>query len=190
MMRGVSEMVLSAIAASEREEVPSPEALRTFLGTIPSPVAIATARNERGEKAGVTISSFTAVSLQPPIVAWCLRSSSYSRVLFEEASIFAFNFLSDQQEALCRHFAQVRSADKFEGVLWQPGEYGAPVLSNCAATMVCEKVDQQFIGDHVMFFGETKSIRRTIQNGLVVIGPRLTSTLQLADVVRQQRGGL
>jgi flavin reductase (DIM6/NTAB) family NADH-FMN oxidoreductase RutF len=183
-------MVSSLIDVSEKEEAPFPEALRSFLGAIPSSVAVATARNERGEKVGVTISSFTAVSLQPPIMAWCLRSSSYSRALFEETSIFAFNFLSDQQETLCRHFARGGSADKFEGVPWQLGEHGAPILANCAAYMVCKKVDQQFIGDHVMFFGQTKSIRRTIHDGLVVIGPRLTSTLQLTDVARQQRGGL
>jgi flavin reductase (DIM6/NTAB) family NADH-FMN oxidoreductase RutF len=175
-----------ATKIDKEDDIP-PSELRSFLSALPLSVAIVTAFDGHERKAGVTVSSFTLVSLQPPIVAWCLKVTSYSRCIFEECSTFAFNFLSDKQEALCRHFAQGRNSDKFEGVPWQPGESGAPVFPNCAALMECEKIGQQCIGDHVMFFGQTKFFRRTVQNNLVALGPRLTSTIHFQRSTQRQR---
>lgn len=133
-------------------EALSPFALRSALGRFASGVTIVCCRAADGTPFGLTVNSFSALSLQPPLVLWSLRSASPSLGAFRSAKHFAVNVLAEDQLALSRRFAS-SVADKFAQGDWALGKGGAPVLAGCAAVFECELASAQPAGDHVLFIG-------------------------------------
>jgi flavin reductase (DIM6/NTAB) family NADH-FMN oxidoreductase RutF len=131
----------------------SAQALRTALGRYATGVTIASCRAGDGSPVGLTANSFNALSLQPPLVLWSLRSVSPNLDAFVAASHFAVNVLAENQVELSRRFASLRP-DKFAEGLWSEGLGGAPVLRGCAAVFECEQMSHQVAGDHVLFIGQ------------------------------------
>lgn len=127
-------------------------ALRAAFGRFATGVTIVSCRTPDGTPVGLTANSFTALSLDPPLVLWSLRRTSPSVQAFVAAGHFAVNVLSEAQVELSRRFASP-VADKFDEGLWHAGEGGAPVLSGCTASFECETVSHQEAGDHVLFIG-------------------------------------
>jgi 3-hydroxy-9,10-secoandrosta-1,3,5(10)-triene-9,17-dione monooxygenase reductase component len=131
---------------------PAPLALRAALGRFATGVTIVTCTGPDGAPVGLTANSFTALSLDPPLVLWSLRRASASLAAFEAAPHFAVNVLAETQVDLSRRFASPQ-ADKFGEGAWGPGLGGAPVLAGCAAVFECEVASRQVAGDHVLFIG-------------------------------------
>lgn len=129
-------------------------ALRKALGHFTTGVAVATILGVDGKPLGLTINSFSSVSLAPPIVAWNLQLSSANRHAFESASHFAINVLSQTQKDLSRRFASIGTEDRFAGLEWECGTGGVPVLDGAVAQFQCRMVSTQTVGDHVLFLGE------------------------------------
>ncbi len=132
--------------------VPPPQALRAALGRFPTGVTIVTCVDGAGQRIGLTVNSFAALSLDPPLVLWSLRRASPSLAAFCAADHFAVNVLADSQIELSRRFA-ASLADKFGDGSWTEGEGGAPVLGGCAAVFECATEVQQPAGDHMLFIG-------------------------------------
>jgi 3-hydroxy-9,10-secoandrosta-1,3,5(10)-triene-9,17-dione monooxygenase reductase component len=126
--------------------------LRAALGRFATGVTIVGCRADDGGAVGLTANSFSALSLQPPLVLWSLRSASPNLPAFMAASHFAVNVLAENQVDLSRRFASPLP-DKFAEGLWSEGLGGAPVLAGCAAVFECEQVSAQDAGDHVLFIG-------------------------------------
>ncbi len=131
----------------------SAQALRTALGRYATGVTIVSCRAGDDSPVGLTANSFNALSLQPPLVLWSLRSVSPNLDAFVAASHFAVNVLAENQVELSRRFASLRP-DKFAEGLWSEGLGGAPVLRGCAAVFECEQMSHQVAGDHVLFIGQ------------------------------------
>jgi flavin reductase (DIM6/NTAB) family NADH-FMN oxidoreductase RutF len=129
-----------------------PRALRTVLGRFATGVTIITCVDAAGERIGLTANSFSALSLDPPLVLWSLRQVSPSLSAFRAATHFAINILAESQVDLSRRFAS-GVTDKFAEGLWSEGAGGAPVLSGSAAVLECERTVEQTAGDHVLFIG-------------------------------------
>lgn len=130
-------------------------AFRDTLGCFATGVAVLTARSARGEAVGVTISSFNAVSLDPPLVLWSLSDSSPSLATFRQASHFAVNVLAASQQALSDRFA-ARAPDRFSGLTVRDGLGGAPLLDGCCAWFECHNEVQHAGGDHLIFIGRVQ----------------------------------
>lgn len=128
-------------------------ALRAALGRFATGVTIVSCRAPDGTPVGLTANSFNALSLQPPLVLWSLRSASPNLEAFVAASHFAVNVLAESQVELSRRFASSAS-DKFAEGLWAEGLGGAPVLGGCAAVFQCAQTSFQTAGDHVLFIGQ------------------------------------
>ncbi|MED5621722.1 flavin reductase family protein [Ideonella sp. BN130291] len=126
--------------------------LRSALGGFATGVTIVTCVDGAGHRVGLTANSFTALSLEPPLVLWSLRSASPSLNAFASGAHFAINVLGEGQVALSRRFASP-VADKFAEGVWHAGLGGVPVLNEAAAVFECELVSQQEAGDHVLFIG-------------------------------------
>ena len=140
---------------------PHPEELkrlRTALGRFATGVTIVTCRDADGQARGLTVNSFTSVSLDPPLVLWSLRSNSTSLEAFENASHFAVNVLSEEQVEVSRHFAS-QLLDKFSMGHWVDGLGGAPVLSGAAAVFECETHQSVDAGDHRLLLGRVSAFR-------------------------------
>ncbi|MEO5735746.1 MAG: flavin reductase family protein [Rubrivivax sp.] len=144
-----TEPVASGAAAKPQVEL---ALLRRALGRFTTGVTIVSCLDARGRPVGLTVNSFNALSLDPPLVLWSLRESSASVSAFAGASHFVVNVLAEGQLEISRRFAS-RISDKFAAVDWSPGIGGGPVLSGCAAVFECENSAQQIVGDHHLYFG-------------------------------------
>ncbi|MCU1658614.1 MAG: hsaB 3 [Pseudonocardiales bacterium] len=124
---------------------------RHVLGHFATGVAVITAIGPSGP-AGMAVSSFTSVSLEPPLVAFLPDKSSTSWPEIRDAGTFCVNILSAGQEQLCAQFAR-KGLDKFAGVSWQPAPSGAPVLDGVMAWIDCELTQTFESGDHYIAIG-------------------------------------
>lgn len=138
--------------------VPAPQALRTALGRFATGVAIITCVDGAGQRIGLTANSFSALSLDPPLVLWSLRRSSLSLPAFAAAAHFAVNVLAESQVELSRRFASSQVADKFAQGHWAEGVGGAPVLAGSAAVFECATERELDGGDHALFVGRVLRI--------------------------------
>jgi 3-hydroxy-9,10-secoandrosta-1,3,5(10)-triene-9,17-dione monooxygenase reductase component len=127
-------------------------ALRSALGRFATGVTIVTCLDAEGAPVGLTVNSFTALSLQPPLVVWALRTESPSLQAFEAAGHFVVNVLGEGQLELSKRFA-AHAADKFGAGRWGTGRLGAPVLAGALAVFECTTESAQVHGDHVLFVG-------------------------------------
>jgi len=126
---------------------------RRALGQFATGVTIVTARNKRGHCIGLTVNSFTSVSLNPPLVLWSLGRASTEYSDFTKAKHFAINVLSSDQHHLSRRFsAQVPS--RFAGLDCSDSVEGCPLLQGATAHFVCRVVRKLNGGDHLIFLGE------------------------------------
>lgn len=127
--------------------------LRNALGCYPTGVTIVTAPDGVGGVVGVTANSFSAVSLDPPLVLWSLDKSAYSLGVFTEAGYFAVNVLAQGQLDMSQHFAK-RQRDKFAEVDYEIGQGGVALFGGCAARFQCRTAATHEGGDHRIFVGE------------------------------------
>lgn len=128
-------------------------AFRRALGNFATGVTVVTAATQDGKRVGVTANSFNSVSLDPPLILWSLDKRSSSHEVFEAASHFAVNVLAANQIDLSNNFARTKD-DRFEGISFEDGEGGAPVLEGCSARLHCEKYQQVDGGDHWIMIGK------------------------------------
>ena len=111
-----------------------------------------------GRPLGLAVSSFTSVSLEPALVAFCVSVRSLTWPgLRAEGGTFCVNILAADQEALSRAFA-ARGPDRFEGVGWRPAPSGAPVLAGVLAWIDCTVDAEHEAGDHVIVVGRVRAL--------------------------------
>jgi 3-hydroxy-9,10-secoandrosta-1,3,5(10)-triene-9,17-dione monooxygenase reductase component len=134
-----------------------PRRFRDVLGSFTTGVTIVTATNGEGILAGVTANSFTSVSLDPPLVLWSLARSSQSLKVFETCDHWAVHILSHEQDALSGRFAR-RGDNKFDGLDYEGGIGGTPLLKGCTARLQCRVRNRYDGGDHVILVGEVLSL--------------------------------
>lgn len=143
-------------------EAVNPALFRQVLGQYPTGVVVITALSPEGEPLGMTVGSFTSVSLEPPLVAFLPdKKSSSWRSLRESGTAFGVNVLAADQETVCREVA-VRKSRKFDGMSWRRSEHGNPILTGCVAFIDCETENIVDAGDHQIVVGrvESASIQR------------------------------
>jgi flavin reductase (DIM6/NTAB) family NADH-FMN oxidoreductase RutF len=128
-------------------------ALRSALGRFATGVTLATCTDAHGTPVGLTVNSFGALSLDPPLVQWSLRCESPSLPAFEAAAHFAINVLGEQHIELSRRFAAAHG-NRFELGRWALGRHGAPVLAGALAVFECRRRSAERHGDHVLLIGE------------------------------------
>lgn len=145
--------------------------LRRAFGCFPTGVTVVTTRTADGNFAGLTVNSYTSLSLEPPLILWALASHSTSLRAFESAKHFAVNILAEDQAALSRRFAS-RARDKFHDVATRPGIGGAPLLEGCSAHIECRMHSAQPGGDHVLFVGQVVRVDVLARTPLVYVGGR------------------
>jgi 3-hydroxy-9,10-secoandrosta-1,3,5(10)-triene-9,17-dione monooxygenase reductase component len=124
---------------------------REVLGHFATGVTIVTA-SEDGEPVGFSCQSFSALSLDPPMVILAPAKSSTSWPRIAEAGAFAVNILAEHQESICLNFA-VSGGDKFDGVAWTAGTTGAPLIKGSLATIECTLGAIYEGGDHELVTG-------------------------------------
>lgn len=128
---------------------------RRALGTFPTGVAVVTTRAPSGAFVGLTINSFTSLSLEPPLVLWALNGASPNLGAFDRAPYFAINILAEEQVELSRRFA-APVGNKFAHLEIHAGIEDVPLIAGCAAHLECRTHARHGGGDHVLFIGQVE----------------------------------
>lgn len=131
--------------------------LRNALGRFPTGVTVITTRAPGGKLEGLTANSFAALSLDPPLVLWSIILSSPSVSSFKASGFFAVNVLRAEQTDLSHRFATKRE-HKFDGIEFDDGVGGSPVLRGVLATFECETASMVEGGDHLLFIGHVHKL--------------------------------
>jgi len=142
-------------------------AFKEAMGRFPSGVVIATTLDREGKPWGFTASSFSSVSLDPPLVLVCLAKTAECHAAFVAARLFSINILAADGEALARRFA-MRGARKFDGDEFFVGEHGLPVIRTAVAALVCRKFADYDGGDHTIIVGEVQSVNHVAAGDAMV----------------------
>ncbi len=135
------------------------EVMRKVRSLFASGVAVVTTAREN-HLHGITVSAFTAVSLDPPLVLICIANEAASREMIAESKLFAVNILSDEQEFLSERFAARAPLvnESFEGVPYHVEVTGSPILEGVVAWYDCHLEAVHAAGDHTIFVGKVAAI--------------------------------
>ena len=145
---------------SRRRTAPvTSEEFRRACGRFATGVTIASALDAQGTPHGLTVSSFTSVSLAPPLVLICLGHEVSVIDIFRSSACFGINVLSEQQRDLSERFAR-KGHDRFNGLAWHRGEAtGVPLLPGVLAAIECSVRGRIPAGDHDIFLAEVVGAR-------------------------------
>jgi flavin reductase (DIM6/NTAB) family NADH-FMN oxidoreductase RutF len=126
---------------------------RNALGCFATGITVMTTCDPEGRFVGITVNSFASVSLDPPLVSFCLDRGALSVNSFLGAPYFGVNVLSEHQEALSAVFARSSSGDKFVGIPYEVGTTGCPLLPDCLSHLECAREAAHLAGDHLIVIG-------------------------------------
>ena len=129
-----------------------PQALRSVCANWATGVTVITTGGT-GRTVGLTVNSFTSVSLDPALILVCIHKDSGELPVFRRTGAFAVNILAADQEELCRSFASRHTRHSVEADT-RPGITGVPVLSDALAYLECRIEREVDAGDHVIVIGE------------------------------------
>lgn len=147
--------------------VVSPDVMRSVLGHFATGVVAITGIDPDGNlPTGLAANSFTSVSLDPPLVAFCVATTSNSWPRVRAAGRYTINILSEAQESICRQLA-VRGPDKFKGIEWTPSPSGAPVLTDSLAWIEAEPEAEYPAGDHTIVVSRVRHLDAADHSPLV-----------------------
>ncbi len=123
-----------------------------------SGVTVVTAHSADGPK-GMTATSFSSVSVEPPQVLVCLNENTETGAVVMEQQVFAINILNTEQQAVSNEFAGAANQElRFAATVWQRGDLGAPILTEALASLECRVVQQVKAGTHWIVIGEVQTV--------------------------------
>ena len=137
-----------------REEADA--SLREVMSTYPTGVTVVAAIGPDGEPYGLTVNSFTSLSLEPPLVLVCIGHTSTSHARLVAAPAFTVNILSADQDEVALRFAREPSDGRFDDLEWRPAASGAPVLGGVTAWLECSAYEVLGGGDHSIVVGRVE----------------------------------
>lgn len=137
-----------------------PETLRVAMRGWASGVTVVAAR-AGAETHGMTVSSFTSVSLEPPLVLACIEQSTRTHRLIEASGSFAISVLNELQGDWSDRFGgrDTEHTDRFEGVPTITALTGAPIIRDAVSYFDCVVAEQHAAGNHTIFVGQVVSAR-------------------------------
>ncbi len=140
-----------------------PRTLRDALGCFATGVTVVTCFDEAGSPVGLTANSFTALSLDPPLLLVCVAKSAASAGPLRSAQSFAVNVLQTGQRPASITFS-TRGEDRFGQTEWSVGEHQAPVLMKSLSVFECRRNAVHDGGDHFILIGEV--VKASFEPGL------------------------
>ena len=133
---------------------------RDALKDFPSGVTIITSADENGTPIGATVSAFSSLSLDPPLILVCLANWTRTAEAIRQRGSFVVNFLDESQGRLARHFA-ADIEDKFANVPYTLNSSGTPYLDECHLRLECSLETAYNGGDHEIFVGRVQHSARS-----------------------------
>jgi flavin reductase len=134
----------------------TPAQFKAAMRHFPTGVTVVTSVRD-GEPRGVTVSAFSSVSADPPMVLICINREARSYLYISSSKIFCVNILAGNQRHLAERFAGKLREHQFEGVAYDMDATGAAVLRDTVAHLDCEVVEEHHAGSHSIFIGRVVS---------------------------------
>jgi len=135
------------------------DGLKQAMRVYPQGVTVVTTAGEKGP-VGITVSSFTSVSLSPPLVLVSIAKGSALHDVLRSAKAYAVNFLADDQKSVSDRFAgRTGGEDRFAGIKYTKGVTGSPIISGVRASIECKSWRAYEGGDHSILVGEVVSAK-------------------------------
>lgn len=131
------------------------DAFRAVLGRFASGVTIVTVLGANGRDYGMTVSAFSSVSLEPPLVMVCIGEEASLKPMIADATHYGVSILASDQEPLSRRFAA--HGERFDGIGFTRGENGMALIDGALAFMECRIVARHRAGDHTIVVGEVEA---------------------------------
>jgi len=143
-----------------------PHDYRSALGCLASGVAVICAK-KGSEQTGITVSSLTSLSLNPPLILFCLDAKSSSKKFFMKDDCFSINLLSEEQKNISAIFASRDKKDwgAVPHALLHFKKFRAPVLDHAITHMVCTVEKRIKGGDHLIITGRVHSVSHPNETG-------------------------
>lgn len=135
----------------------SKDEFRSALGRFASGVTVVTTKTKDDKPMGITVSAFSSVSLEPPLILVCIDRRASVHDILEEGHHFAVNVLAEDQEIISRRFAS-KDPDRFSATGYTEGVIGSPVLADTIASIECRVAYAYPGGDHTIVVGEVEKI--------------------------------
>ena len=153
-----------------------PKQFRRAMSRFATGITVVSVRS--GERThGMTVNSFTSVSLDPPMVLWCAERGSRTLALVQESGVYGVSVLGEHQVDLSQHFAGrwTEGVDRFAGIDCFDGPAtGCPLLRGALATFECRLAMDQAVGDHHVLLARVEDVRMPEEPGspLLYFGSR------------------
>jgi flavin reductase ActVB len=126
------------------------------MARVPSPVTVVTTADSAGRRWGFTATSFTSLSLDPPLVLVCLNRTASTHPAFTSARQLMINVLAHEHADVARRFA-CRGTDRFSGGDMEPCELGLPGLPDACVRVACSMYGTYEAGDHTILIGSVEN---------------------------------
>lgn len=127
--------------------------LRDAMGSFATGVCVATVTLDRNTAIGMTINSFSSVSLEPPLILWSIQYTSECFDAFNASDKFAINILATEHEAHSNVYSR-KGSHALDASHYSLGRTGSPVLRGSLATFECRVWARYPGGDHLILVGE------------------------------------
>lgn len=139
---------------------------RSALAQFATGVTVITTMDDEGNPHSMTANAFSSVCLDPPTIMVCVAHGTHTHGYIENKRSFGVNILKREQQELGAYFAK-RPEDRTGDVEYHYSEAdgGVPVLNDSMVFMRCEVVDSHVYGDHTLYLGGVKEIRREDEPG-------------------------
>jgi len=128
------------------------KAFRDALGSFPTGITVMTASSDEASHIGITVNSFTSVSLDPPLVLWCIDRRSRRYPAFAGTQGFTVSILASGHKAVSARLAGA-GEHSLDGIALIPTELGPPALADSLAVFECALESVQDAGDHAILIG-------------------------------------
>ena len=133
------------------------ETLRAAFGRFATGVCVVTTKPNNQAAIGMTINSFSSLSLSPPLVLWSIQNKSDCYDVFCNADYYAINILNSKQRNVANQYSR-KLEHALDSNIFNMGEHGAPLISNSYCTLECKHWDKFICGDHTIIIGEVLGI--------------------------------
>ena len=130
------------------QEVTTGEQLRRAFGSFPSGVAAICARVGK-QPVGMAASSFTSVSVEPPLVSVCIQKTSSTWPILRDRARLGLSVLGEHHDSACRQLAS-KDGDRFAGVEWDAGPHGSVLIRGSSAWLEVSVFEEVPAGDHII----------------------------------------
>lgn len=133
------------------------EAFKQAMQLWASGVAVVTSRSEKYGVRGMTVTAFSSVSAEPPLILVCLNQSADTGENIEQNQCFGVNILNEAQEGVSNNFSGGSSQeDRFANAKWHVGATGVPILDDSIMSLECKVIEKVRAGSHWILIGEVE----------------------------------